>query len=251
MFYKYGSYTHAANEAAATFQVTGIFEGNVRTGYREEWTITGLLMAANRSALQTALDGLDAAYADDGQDLVLLDDDGTTPLRSLTSADTTSGTMVISGPSYLDNGETNNEYGTYRRYTITVAAEYLGADAGVDAFPEDTITWVETVSITGTGEEQFVLVPIINGRFPKQTLRTNTAVTVVQSGQAIGRTGYPTPPPPLIPAWEHKEQRNINRGPLGRAGPAGSPVFVEWPVSWSYTHELPVKWDGVPNTSPV
>lgn len=251
MYYKYGSYTHAANETAATFTVTGLYEGHVRVGYREEWNLTGLLFAATRSALQTALDALDAAYEDDGYDLKLLDDDGTTVLRSLTSASTTSGTMVIAGPSYPDNGETNNEYGTYRRYNITVAAEYMGTAAGVPSFPEDTIVWVETVSITGTGAAQFVLVPILNGRFPRQTLRMNTAVTVKQEGRAIGRTGYPTPPRPLIPQWEHQEQRQISRGPLGRAGPPGSPVFVEWPVSWSYTHELPVKWDGVPNTSPV
>ena len=246
-FMAYGSYQHPPNEVAFTVSKEVLRRGTLRIGVKETWHITGLLMAANHTDLQTAIEALDAAYRLDGQNLQFFLNDGTTVGRSLLSAQTDSGVMIEQGPEYPEDGRGSNEYGVFRTYSIVASAKTTG---GSDKLPQDTLVWQETLSITGTGDPQFVLPPVLNTVWPVQTLRTNTSVHAVQSGSAVGRSRFPTFPAPLFGAWEHREQRKRDKGPVKRDGPVGHPCYNEWPVAWAYCFESPTSLTGSPNLPP-
>ena len=246
----YGAYTHVVNELGITFQRTAIPEKRegaqvCKAGYRDEWRISGKPIAATQNLLITACDALDAAYADDGKDLIFLGADLVTVARQMLSADSTTGTMVTSGPNYPDNGTGTAEFTTWRTYDITVVAEYVDED-GSD-LPSDTLIFQETLSITGTSGPEFVVVPILNGKWPVQRLYQRSGVKATQQGNAVGRTGYPSPPGPIFGDWEHLMQREISKESPKRTGTAAAPTYTEWPISWAYHFEANTGLSGDPN----
>lgn len=239
-----GTYQHADHECSIV--ITRDFkqgEDGYRTGYKESWNIAGVLFGADQAAVSAAIDALAAAYASDGQDLVLYLNDGTTASsHALTSANTTGGVRITRLAFPVGAG---GEYSTYRTYEITAEADVIST---TDA-TQELLSWVETINITGTGGPETVYVPVLEGEWPAQLLYTNTPVRAVQSGQATGRTRYPLPPGPLWP--EYLKPRE-STGPLGnrtlpkRRGPVGSAVYTEWETSWSYAFEAPVPLNGDP-----
>jgi len=240
----YGNHNHADHECGIVitrdFQQGG---DGYRTGYKEVWNIAGVLFGAYPAAVSAAINALAAAYSVDGQDLVLYLNDGTTPSsHALTGANTTGGVRItrLAFPVGV-----NGEYSTYRSYEITAEAEVIAAGDATQEF----LSWVETVSITGTGGPEIVYPAVLEGEWPAQLLYTHTPVRATQSGQAVGRTRYPSPPPPIWPEFLKPRE---STGPLGnrtlpkRRGPLGSAVYTEWEVSWSYSFEAPGPLAGDP-----
>lgn len=249
MIVKWGTYPHANNEVRVNIQRQQHYnERGLRTGYTETWHLTGFMQAIDQAALTTALGTLKAAYATDGQNLILYLDDGTTPTtHQLLTGSSISGTKVISGPEFPEGA--GAEYATasaFRTYGIVVQAEFKETTP----LPGDTLVWQESLSIQGTGEGDFVLVPIINGKWDVQDMFQATNVIARQSGSAIGRTGYPTPPAPIFGDWEHKPKRTITDKNPKRAGPPGNPQYVEWEREWLYEFESNAALKGEPGKGP-
>ena len=115
-------------------------------------------------------------------------------------------------------------------------------------------SWEESISFTGTGGPKFVMqqpLPELPGMLPalpqKQIVASHTPYKAVQSGQAVGIFGPPTPPLPLWPAAEHQELRVVDPKTPERMGNG----YWRYPITWSYTFEsvdpligLPTAWVG-------
>ncbi len=73
-----------------------------------------------------------------------------------------------------------------------------------------------------------------------------TAYRATQTGQAVGLYGYPPVPPPLFPGKLEEGGRPTLGSPRLRNG-----VYVDWPVSWSYSFVSATPLVGFPNRWPA
>lgn len=241
MIFKYGSYAHAQNECSLVAAKLPRFnDGGQVVSHVHRFRIEGFLQAASQAALTTALNALKAAYEIQGQDAALLLDDGLTPTHHvLTNSATLGGVRVVEGPSFPEGR--GAEYGGFRHYRLTLEAEVpVSGYAGLLIFFE------ESVSFQGGGP-RFVYLQTLTGPPQKQTVADNSPFAAVQSGTSVGYAGYPIVPGPLWPNSEHRGQRHIHYGSPKRSGPAGSPQYSEYEVSWSYQFEDASAMSGVPN----
>lgn len=237
MYLKYGSYTHAANEAE--IKITRDTNNRDSQGrlvkMTERWQIDGELQAASQSAITTAIDALIAAYSSDNSDLILYLDDGTTESsHTLKRADAISGPRVVQRPSFPTGR--GAEYATFRTYSIAVEADFAG-DSSVGL-----VSWMETLEFFGGGE-RWAYLETLNGAPQRQTLAQQTTYHVTQRGEAVGLLAYPSVQGPIWPSQEHTDQRRITRSVPDKVGPSR---FENWKVSWEYHFESPSQLAGNP-----
>lgn len=244
MILKTSTHSHAQNECAITIRRSNIYgEGGRLTGCKETWDIQGEIFADSQAALTTTINALKTAYAGDIGDIGLYLDDGVTRTSHYISADdTTSGVLVLDGPSFPEGRGAN--YSTFRTYTITVEAEFEADGSGGNS---GLMAWEETLDVQGTGGPEFVLVEVVNGRWPRQAVSTHSAVIARQSGMAVGRDRYPTVPPPIFGGHEHPSQRRVTRS---RPRREGSETIRDYEISWEYTFESGGALRGEPNNPP-
>jgi len=231
MILKYGSYAHDEGEVGFTVDRTPVdgAQGKL-AGYDERWTIFGQLQAATQSALTTAIEALEAAYAEHGKDLILYLSDGTTETAHHLKQENSRppGVRVASGPSYPDGA--GAQYSTFRDYQITVEATIFQGPWTLDAAdsPANLGSYTEVVQITGNGGPRFTVRQGLI-RPQMQLLAQSTPIVGSQTGQAVGRFAFPPPNPPSIPGV-HQDQLSPSRE-FSR-GEDGKPVYT---TSWSYT----------------
>jgi hypothetical protein len=240
MFLRYGSHTHAAGECAVQIARRSLFnEAAVAYAIRERWTIEGYLQAADATALTAAIDALVAAYAQPGQDLVLLMPDGSTPSsHRLLATETLGGPRVVS--LQFPHGK-DGEYSTYRRYRIEVEAD-------IPVISADTVllSWHEWLGFVGGGP-LFVYLSTLAGPPVKQVVSAQTPYRAIQEGHAVGYAGWPLPPDPLWPTAEHMERRRIVRHAPRRSGPAGIQAYTHFETRWRYEFESDASLIGSPH----
>ena len=188
----------------------------------------------------TAVAALEAAYANQGQNAALYQDDGAGNIGAITphaiiNSQTISGTRVDS--LTWPRGGQNGEYATGRSYEIALSGEL--------ALTGETtlISFAETLSFVGTTGPREVLIEIRNGPPRRQRVSQRTSQRITQSGNAIGLASYPTVPAPIFPAIEHESAR---RRVLGSPRQNGR-VFTDYPISWAYEFETAFAVSGVPN----
>lgn len=226
MFLKYGSYSHALNEAEVVIQrdLTSGADGNVNL-IKEVWTISGELFGASPSAITTAINDLQAAYSENGQDLALCFDDGSNSAHVLQSAGTKAGNQVKR--LIFPQGK-GSEYGTHRTYQIVVEAEIpvgpqegagVGSNSGGSSGagtaqhqPSEgwASEWAETLTFSGGGP-RFVFLNTLNGLPQRQLVNQATPYKAVQAGKATGLFTWPVAPPPYWPVHEQRDQRQISK----------------------------------------
>jgi hypothetical protein len=242
MYLRYGNYIHANNEVGFTItKEAKRTQGGTFYAYHEKWTCKGdLLNYGTQGAISAAIQGITAAYSQDGQDLVFLLDDGVTPsAHQLISANCNGGTRIVQVPSFPDtygSGEYQPGYG--RSYTFAVEGEtQLDTD-------NVYLTFTETLSFKGNGGPIIVYQQVAQGPWiPQQTSETSL-FHATQSGSAVGLYGYPQIPPPLWP------QALINQEiGEGLDSPRRFSQY-EWPVTWSYTFQSNGPLIGLPHLPP-
>jgi hypothetical protein len=242
MYLKYGSYRHADNEASVTISKDGLFApGGMSYGVRERWAISGRLQAADQATLGAAIDALTAAYSVQGQDVAFYLDNGEPTSHAISHATTNGGVRVVVPPSFPEGR--GAEYSTFRNYTIVLEAERLDPSATV-------VNWHEVLSFQGGGA-QFAFLEPINGQPQKQLLKQATTFRASQTGEAVGRTGYPAPAMPMWPGSELAHLREIRYELPKRSGPPGSPFYTQFKVSWNYRFEDAGPMVGLPTAWPV
>jgi hypothetical protein len=239
MYLQYGSYAHAIDEAAITpISRRSILDGANRVyGTTETWEVRGWLQAPDVSSLTQAIANLENAYAVQGQDLGLFNDDGSQTAHGAFSANTLGGIRVM-GIEYPDGGESDAEYTTYRKYTIRLEWDTRVAANGI-------IAWTESILYTGGGYLMGFLEPIL-GLPQKQQFKQSTTFRAVQRGTAVGLWDYPPVPPPIWPGDLEKGAPEINPKDPRRAGNQ----FTEFQVSWAWFFAFILPPSGLPTRWP-
>lgn len=234
----YGSYSHAAGEAKldginrqTTFDERGGKDRRV-----EIWNVSGLLTASSQSALTSAMEAMQAAYAVHNVDVAFKPDGSSTGAHYMTAA------AALQGPrcsSFSWGNQVESEYSVHRSYSLTIEGvfEYEGA--------ADNISFSESVQVAGGGPRK-QLVEFISGPPQEFALCEKTIITATQSGRAVGRDTYPIPPEPLWPANEDLNRRSITQDSPTRNESDSIKYFG---INWSYTFNF-TEWPegGTPHT---
>lgn len=224
MILKYGDYAHAAGEVTITVSKDKEYaETGQQTGYKETWTIKGILHAATVSAVTAALTALETAYSVNGRDLLFYEADGVTPTNhGMISNGSATGVRIAKFSYPIGDGA---EYSTYRTYEIEAEAHYLTANAEFD-------TWTQTINIRGGGP-RFIYLQTMTGQPQKQQVAQSTPYMATQSGTAVGLLRYPSFPAPMFPAHEHVDQRSQTK-----VSPEIQPnTPTHYQIEWSYEFE--------------
>lgn len=237
MYFRYGGYTHDAGEVTlSSINRTTEFSARGQPKISKvTWNIQGILQADTNALLTAALRRLEAAYARQGGDAGLYNDDGSATAHILTSGNAIGGVRSL-GISYPKGDSI--EYVLQRTYSVTLEADYPFTSTGV-------IEFSETLSFTGTCGPRFIYLPVINGMPEKQIVQQKTTQRASQSGSAMGFSARPVPPAPLWPKDEHEEQRTI-----GLTAPKWlNGREIDYGVSWSYSFESASPLNGVPRSN--
>lgn len=239
---RYGSYTHSENEVEFTIGVEALEnEAGGQYAVRKTWNIDGILHADSTAEVVTAFTAMERAYSVWYQDLVLIDDAGST-IHELRNSGSMTGVKITRPPS-CPRGS-GAELSTYRSYSITATADY--PPSGVT---NPLRSFTETLSFQGGGPERTV-VECVNVPPQEQLLKLFTACRAIQSGSAVGLFSYPLIPAPIFPGKER-----VRGNPPGNPQ-KGSPKYrngqyVDWPISWSYEFISGTPLVGNPNQWPA
>lgn len=232
MIVKFGTFAHDNNEVALSIGNTSkLNEAGAIEFFTETWDLDGFLQADDQLGLNAKIKALEDAYATGGKDLSLLFDNGSTlSAHFMSNSQSLGGTRIVSPPSYPEG--TGAEYTTFRRYNITVAADFLPSGS----FRVKFLDFQERLTFTGGGP-RFIMLQALNGPPQRQRVAERTAFRLVQSGSQIGQTRRFPPNPPLFPQDEHRDQRQITEGGPVRNASGRLARFTEFSTSWQYTFE--------------
>jgi len=235
---KYGTYSHATNEVTlSTSRQTLYSDLDVAWAARHVVNISGWMHADTAGEMVGNLAALEAAYKDGGNDLTLLNDDGSIALKWPNSTALGS-TRITQPPSYPN--DLNGVFATVWPYQITFEADYRVQPGDI------LLQWNEDLQFVGTGGPKFVHMPVLAGPWPKQQVTSNSTYRVVQSGSATKLDSYPLPASPMWPASEKLDMRRTRK--LAPRYRNGEPY--EYRISWSFTFEGNAAYTGAPTSLP-
>ena len=237
MKFRYRTYTHAADE----IDLVGFSK---RIAYSQRgrpttvtWnlTIEGVVLPSGgtQAATSTAIAQIESAYGTNGGDAILFHDDETVSAHSMYSATFQAGTKIteLSFPSGAGLA-----YSVGRRFRVAITGEK-------DINDDPIVSFAESITFTGTTGPTTVWITLADGPPVKQVVNQNTTQKITQTGSAVGRNDYVTPPPPLFPEDEHVDRRRIMKSAPKRDNSA----LVDYPSSWNYEFERSEATDGEPN----
>lgn len=228
----YGSHTHDLGEvtlAVTRNEITA--QSGQAVGYVERWDVQGEIIEDDPAAMASKIAALNAAYSAQNRDAFFVATDGTV-IHRMRVAETVGGVRVI--PPSFPYQEGRALYATGVRYSFAITAEFAtNLQGGLTA-------WSETLAFSGGGPAYVWRQPL-QGPPIKQQVATATPYVLLQTGRAVGRYGYPSPPGPLYPA-------HLWRGP---APSLTGPEFVNgqllnYGVSWSYEMQAASPMQGLP-----
>lgn len=238
LVFKCGRYTHPAGEVtiAQWGWTTEFSDRGVPIKRKYSCGISGEMIGDDVADLTARLIAFERAYAKQNQTVGMFTEAGAATAHVLTTGNALGG-VRITGVVYPDGGGT--EYVVSRKFSATFEADYLITDPGS---ANSVLEFTETISFQGTGGPRFIYLFPITGPPEKQTVQQKTTIVITQSGSSTGRRSYPPVPPPLLPADEHIEARNITMvGPKNQGGDK-----TEYGMQWSYTFET----TSAPNITP-
>lgn len=195
--------------------------------------LQGEICQTTQALITSKIEELISVYSNDYQNCGLYQDDGTVTPHALTndSPDCLSGVRVVER-SWPKGGPA--EYATARTFHITLEAEYLDVE-------DNLVDWQETLEFRGnTGPRVVVEETYFGPRSYVAALKTSQKI--IQSGRAIGMSGYVMPPGALFPQFEHVDQRYVRLGSginQGRQAAYFSTFFTYYMTALSYTEGAP------------
>lgn len=240
MYFRFGSYIHAANEVNLTTTRESIYDDARRPiGYKERWTIQGQLQASTPALVNQAQYFLDVGYTQRAAIAGLYFDDGTATANFWNATLTLGGIRVVTPPGYPDG--TRIQFVNARDYVIVLEAEFFGLN------PNNTIAFTETIEFIGEGGPRIVMIETRNSYPQLQQVSQATGVVVVQSGSATGRFYYPRRPQPLFPQYLNSPENKYSK----KDPSLTYQYYTNFPISWSYTMYLPQAIDSNPHYYPL
>lgn len=233
MIFKYGGYAHEDNEVALSFTQRAILVDRGIKAHRRIISLTGKLHGTDVDDLTDKIQSLQNAYELNGKDAVLYKSDGTTQTAiGILNSQTINGTRVTQPPTFgnLDGAE----YTTFVTYSITIEGDVQG--------DTNLLAYEEKLSFRGNGGPRLAYLEPIVGEPIKQQTTQRTISKVIQSGRALGLSGYPTVNGPLFPGDEDGEQRGIDLdAPKNLLG-----YRSEFAIQWSYRFRSVRPLSGIP-----
>lgn len=237
MYLRYGTYTHRLGEpTVAIHKETIRTDAGQAYAVRELWSITGLLVdqAGNPLTMRSKIAELEAAYAEDYRDIVILLPDGQTEsTHKIVSRNTIGGVQVVQRPSFPEGGGAQGV--TLRTFAVTVEA-LVRLDVG-----PVILAFRELLRFSGGGP-RYGHLETLTGLPDRQRLRRMTVYHATQQGHAVGLGAQPAVPLAIWPAAQICAP-TIEPGSPQRRG-AG---YYEFPIAWSYQFESAVRLVGRPH----
>lgn len=228
---KYGGYAFNADDVVISHTKRSMrAETGFRTGVVDMWTLQFRLRGDTQTELTTEVNRLYAAFAVDGKDIVLLQNDGSNSAFITNSSATTSGVRVkdIDFP-ILANGQ----YAYFIDGTVTLEAETV-------TNPDASLSYSDTLTISGNGGPKIVLLETARGLPISQTTRQRTVVRGLQSGTARAVGAVPRRPIIMFPNLLINE--SVQEG-ITSAVEGGKIVYT---LNWSYPYQSNNYFSGVP-----
>lgn len=233
MYFRYGSYTHPANEVNLTsFEAFRIFnERGKQESVLYRLHATGEILETGQSDLHAAIAARINAYSVQNQDVGLLHDDGTPTSHYLRAADPDTLTGVRIVRHAWPKGDPA-EYATQRTFYMVFEAEHRRLESQIVGFHE-------SVQVIGGGPRirgiEFEVGPPLFVVLNQQTISR-----VEQVGFMEGFDFYPDPgliPAPIFPGYNLRDLTRVRReAPRLRGIQA-----TNYRVAWSYVMETPIQ----------
>ena len=236
MYAQYGTYQHATDEVAITdYTISRNFNRRgVRQSLRHTMQLRGTLIpsSADPTVVTTAVTALKNAYAVDGLNFGLYEDDGTPTTYFLNSAAALGGVKVVNGPTLPDGAGAS--YVTYLRYAITLQADFPDPVGNLEFYQEQ-------ISFTGDCGPIRQWVTPIQGPPQRQIIQQRSTQRITQSGTAIGYLSRIAAGSPLWPDLEHRERRRI----VTSSPEVNGASQTNFTTSWSYEFESNTNLSGI------
>jgi hypothetical protein len=256
MVLHYGTFSFTPGEPVVTIDKTQNYSARGQKSTRTvTCNVTGQLICADKTAFNTAITNLEAAFAKDGQDFTLKYPDNSTKAFEIVSSATKTGTKVTAEPGYpTGNGPEFADNGV-RTYSITVTADYDVDPDGTDA----VTAWTETTEMWG-GLPIYQHAVVVNGA--PQSFRTadQTHYHLTQTGSSVGKNSYVVAPgfavTPNGTSLINEDYRYSATSPTEHYSPDGTVLRHEgYAATWNYsfistsamndgTYVYPGVWDG-------
>lgn len=222
MYLVRNGYRHAENEADVTIDRT-VSRSDQGTPERlvETWTIEGRILGTSQSDLTSKLQQLEAAYANDGGEIALIDNSGNKTVHELRSQDSLSKVRIVKPVSYPKSGA--GEYAIWRTYRVVIEAEQRFGTA-----TNAPTSFTESFQVTGRGEPITIWFYPPAGK-PVKQVYGQTLYRLTQSGQLTGYSRNLPYPQPLFPgalAADPSVTFTRSRGD-----------YDQWTIAWSYQFE--------------
>jgi hypothetical protein len=234
--FRYGTSDHATAEVklVSYYKRANYSKRNVRTSLTVGMFVHGWVIADSVANITARITAIENAYAVDGQDAVLLLDDGSESPHQLKSSrsDCITGVRVLEF-QWVDNDPA--EYVTGRHFTAQLEAEYIDAGSQV-------IFWYESLRFIGNTGPCWELVELPVGPPVPFVSCQQTTQTIIQSGKSLGYLGYVLPFGSLWPDSEHQNRRIFEPGDPEFQGN----LLVNYPCEWAYFHSRSVYTEGLP-----
>ena len=189
MYFVYGNYKHEDHECMVTsFTATRIYNRMGQSEIiRRRMTIAGEIVGADAAAIDERVRQIRLAYTLQGGYAAMFHQSGVPSYLEMPSAGSLSGVRVVEGPTFMQQDKAAH-YVTGLPFTVTLECDYV--DGGAINYLVD---YRERVSMSGTGGPRRITFEVDSGRPIEQVTSTNTPVTMVQEGYAVGMTGWPEP----------------------------------------------------------
>ena len=227
MIFSYGSHNHQNNECSVAVSKPVFFELGARRSVTTRFEISFMLFGDDQSDLTTKLQALEAAYAQDGQDAILYNNNGSVSAHSLYNRDCIGGTRVVLRPTFPVGA--GAQYTTFRTGTIIVEGDVLDATTGL-------LEYRESVNSFGGGPDFVFQEPLVE--LPqKQILKQHTTFKTTQVGMARGLLGPVYPPPPRWPGHFIPARSGVQFDSPVRNGPPGNITSTDFVTTWTYVFE--------------
>lgn len=240
MYLRFGTYQWPVNGVRVTSQ-RAIVRGadGLPWKYIDRIKADGYLEGTTQAGLSTSSFEMKEVLKRSFQDLVFMCDDGSQSDTLLTNSDSLTGVVITDGPNFNDS--TGPEYVNQRHFEFTAEADYLFNGSSSRFY----LDWSETVSISGGGP-LYTVMPALFGPPQRQMIFERTPCVAVQSGFAVGATGYPAEPRPIWPfaLKNSPEIRRTSPKKLGRAN------YTEYRIEWNYQFEWHSPLFGFPTLWP-
>lgn len=229
----YGSYPHDDAEVEVSVEKEVIRNsGGVPWAQHVSISLIGQKLCATPAACYAAVTALANAYSVDGLDWYLKDASGNAVIALINSA-TFDGVVVSKGVSIPTMRE--GVFSNYFPYTITLEATLVRNSS------ETLESFSERIKQTGGGKRYGYLEGVV-GKPQRQRLREFTPYTYIQSGQAFGIYGTPSPPPPLWPNWLQEDPEIEQVSPRRQ-----NATSTGYGISWVYKFQSDNGLNGSPH----